>query len=105
MSNIHNDRPYIRPTATAEDARTTVSAADIIVDAPTLDELSFVERADRSRPYVAGALVLLACCFFLACVTRLVRRAYAENVASNTPRAADRRSLRKAAKALADAKR
>lgn len=92
MSNIVNERPFVRAPPPLD------AAAPVIMDVPTLDELTFVERADRTRPYVAAVLVAIAACLLVACLARLARRAYMENVPSSAAQPADRRSLRKAAK-------
>ena len=103
MSNVIRAQPFVRRIASAVEKRVHVDAPDIIVSAPRLAELSVVEQVDRARPYVALALVLLAV-FFTAClVRRLVVRYRTEHVPSVTRAAMDRRSLRKAAAALAKA--
>jgi len=97
MSNVVSARPYVR--ASAPEA----VLASVIRTTPLSNELSTFELVDRARPYVAAALWLVVVLLTLALGARLYARYREENIPKVEPRAFDRKSLRRAAKAAAPA--
>lgn len=90
MSNIIAAEPYVRPAATV-----VPGGAKVLVAPVRPSELSFVERIDQVRPYVAATLWLVVAALVVGLVRRLYMRYRDENVPLAVPQAFDRSSLRR----------